>query len=250
MNLLILTTDDSRGNEHYEITDHRVEHIRAVLKRGVGEVVQAGLLDGDVGDAEILTIDERTATLRFTPRGPMPLPPCEINLICAISRPPTVRKVLLTAATMGVRAVHLVRANRTERSYLDSPMLTADKMRPVMLEGLSQGKFTRLPKVTIHLLFRPFAEDTWPSLEKTAPPIANRLLCEVSSSTYISDIWNSAPGHSVLAIGPEGGWVPFEIEHFMRLGFTPFYLGPWVLRVESAVTAALAQIELIRAMRV
>ena len=38
-----------------------------------------------------------------------------------------------------------------------------------------------------------------------------------------------------LAIGPEGGWVPFEIELLASRGFRPVSLGPRVLRVETVV---------------
>ncbi|MEA3296509.1 MAG: RsmE family RNA methyltransferase, partial [candidate division Zixibacteria bacterium] len=48
------------------------------------------------------------------------------------------------------------------------------------------------------------------------------------------------------AIGPEGGWVPFETELMERVGFQRFSLGRWTLRVETAVTAVLSQVELLR----
>ena len=50
----------------------------------------------------------------------------------------------------------------------------------------------------------------------------------------------------MAAVGPEGGWVPFELNLMQSLGFNPFTLGRWTLRVEHAVTAALSQIELMR----
>jgi len=42
-----------------------------------------------------------------------------------------------------------------------------------------------------------------------------------------------------LAVGPEGGWVLFEIELLAARGFEPFTLGPRTLRVEVAVAYAL-----------
>jgi 16S rRNA U1498 N3-methylase RsmE len=39
--------------------------------------------------------------------------------------------------------------------------------------------------------------------------------------------------------------VPFEVELMTGCGFERFTLGRWMLRVESAVTAALAQVELM-----
>ena len=49
-----------------------------------------------------------------------------------------------------------------------------------------------------------------------------------------------------LAVGPEGGWIDREVESFRAQGFIPVDLGPWTLRVEFAVAAALAQLDLLR----
>jgi RsmE family RNA methyltransferase len=45
-----------------------------------------------------------------------------------------------------------------------------------------------------------------------------------------------------LAIGPEGGFVPFEIDLLSRQGFQSVHLGPRPLRVETAVPALLGRL--------
>ena len=45
-----------------------------------------------------------------------------------------------------------------------------------------------------------------------------------------------------LAIGPEGGWIPYEIDLLNKAGLTPVQLGDRILRVETAVTALLARL--------
>lgn len=45
-----------------------------------------------------------------------------------------------------------------------------------------------------------------------------------------------------LAIGPEGGWIPYEVELLAKAGLTPVQLGDRILRVETAVTAMLSRI--------
>ena len=45
-----------------------------------------------------------------------------------------------------------------------------------------------------------------------------------------------------LAIGPDGGWVPFEVDQLERVGFTPVSFGARVLRVEVAVSHVLGRI--------
>ncbi|MGF6327455.1 16S rRNA U1498 N3-methylase RsmE [Pseudomonas sp. BS3782 TE3695] len=45
-----------------------------------------------------------------------------------------------------------------------------------------------------------------------------------------------------LAIGPEGGWIPYEIDLLGKSGLQPVQLGERILRVETAVTALLARL--------
>ena len=54
---------------------------------------------------------------------------------------------------------------------------------------------------------------------------------------------------TVVAIGPEGGWIDRELETFVERGFKPVSIGTPILRVEAAVAAALGQLELLHRMR-
>jgi RsmE family RNA methyltransferase len=45
-----------------------------------------------------------------------------------------------------------------------------------------------------------------------------------------------------VALGPEGGWIPFEINFLHDHGFEPISLGPRILRVESALPFVFGQI--------
>lgn len=44
----------------------------------------------------------------------------------------------------------------------------------------------------------------------------------------------------VVAVGPEGGWTPGEVEAFQKAGFSPVNLGPHVLRAETAALTVAA----------
>ena len=247
MNLIILTEADRTGENSFRISDSRAEHIRTVLKRGVGDSISVGMLNGPLGAAEIVMSDSRAVELRCDRWWEIAPPVPEIDLICALPRPQTLKKVLLTCAMMGVRSLHLIRSNRVEKSYFQSPLIQSVSQLPFLIEGLAQGKLTRLPQVKVHDRFRSFFEDELDRIFREHLATDERLLCspDTTSTLDIADIAHTH--HLLIAVGPEGGWVPFETELMQSLGFRPFTLGHWTLRVEHAVTAALAQVELLRA---
>ncbi len=250
MNLIILTTEDSAGDHLYRLSDHRAEHIRSVLKLNAGDSLEAGLLNGPQGTAHIESCDEHGVVIRADELKVIKSPAPPIDIICALPRPQTVKKVLSTAAMMGVRALYLVRASRVEKSYFHSPLLESGNYLPYLLEGLSQGKLTRLPEVTIHNKFRQFFEDTLSELytDSSGERIL-RLLPDMEAGKTLFEVCPKPIDKDtslLIAIGPEGGWVPFEVDLMEAIGFKRFSLGRWTLRVEHAVTAVLSQLELLR----
>ena len=74
-----------------------------------------------------------------------------------------------------------------------------------------------------------------------------KLLAHTTEDVYLNKLKVEKNRHYVIAIGPEGGWNDFEIQFMIKNGFQEFKLSKNVLRVETAVTAALAQLELINA---
>lgn len=249
MNLIILTESDRTADTRYRLIDHRADHIRTILKAQPGDTVEVGLLDGPVGVARLLSLSPEGVELICDKFDAIPPPTPQVDLICALPRPQTLKKILITSAMMGVHSLHLVRANRVEKSYFQSPLIEPDKQLPYLIEGLAQGKLTRLPKVRVHNRFRPFFEDKIDSLTSAISQPHHRLLASLDQTELLGDVWPELTEQVTFAIGPEGGWVPFEVELMQSVGFRPFSLGRWVLRVEHAVTSVLSQLELLRAVR-
>ncbi len=246
MNLLILDESDRISENSFRVSGNRQDHIIRVLKLGTNDQIRAGIVNGSIGSAKIERSDKTSITLNFVAdENQLPDPiPC-VDIICALPRPQTVRKVLNLAGTWGVRKLDFIRANRVEKSYYHSPLLQPDKMRPYLLEGLSQGKQTRLSLVSVHERFKPYFEDVFIPNDSADSESSLKLLPHPEAESNLSQVFQSTNRRIVVAIGPEGGWVDFEIEFMMELGFSCFRLARPVLRVESAAIAALSQIELL-----
>lgn len=233
MNLLLLEPEDFVAPDRARISGRRLLHVQRVLGKGVGDTLHAGLLGACIGEATILAIVGDTAELacRFDREPPAP---SRTTLILALPRPPMLRRILAHAAAMGVKRIALIHAARVEKSFWDAhdvqPAAIAEKLRL----GLEQSGDTILPLVTLHRRFRPFVEDELPVIAGAS----HRLVAHAAADT------SSVPtdGPVTLAIGPEGGWVPFELQLFSDHAWSPWSLGPRALRVETAVVAALGRL--------
>ena len=244
MNLIILTEHDYLGESRYRVVDERASHIREILRAEVGDIINVGLLNGPAGQARVNELNAESVALDCGPLVEIPPPLVEVDIVCALPRPQTLKRVLLTAAMMNVRRLYLIRANRVEKSFFQSPLLQPENQRRFLIEGLSQGKKTRLPIVSVHSRFRRFFEDELESFHNDREN-AIRVLPSLETHDSIREVLFETATSLIVAVGPEGGWVPFEEELMTSRGFRPIRLGPWTLRVEHAVTATLAQIELV-----
>jgi RsmE family RNA methyltransferase len=228
VNLLLLRDDDFAPDGTVRLKGRRLLHAREVLRAASGDVLRIGQLGGLVGTGVVLQLDERELVLRAELRDPPPARP-GVDLLLAMPRPKALRKVLPAVASLGVDRVVLVNAARVEKSYFDSKVLPM--AQELFAEGLEQARDTVMPSLLVRERFRPFVEDELDAtfgegLRLVAHPIAERAMPQRS-------------GRVVLAIGPEGGWVPFEIALLGQSGFAPVSFGPRPLRVEVAVSFAL-----------
>lgn len=242
MNLLLVYEEDRLNTGRYRVTGARYRHVCEVLRAGVGDRLSIGVLNGPKGFGRVTSINQEELVVEVESLDLPPAPELTVNLVCAIPRPKILRKVLFVAGMYGLRSVRFVRANRTDKSYLQTPILQEDSHRPFLLEGLSQGEWTRLPEITVHPLFRPFVEDELPYLPDFHT--SNKLLADLATEPKLTDLVQEGIGAGhYLAIGPEGGWVDFERNLLETAGFQRFSLGQTNLRVEYAVAVALGQLE-------
>ena len=243
MNLLLLESHEITADNTVILSDRRSEHIIRILACKPGDTVRVGVINGPVGIGEIVSIKNTEVALRFTPEGPPSEQP-PLDLILGLVRPIMLKKILAQAASLGVGRIFLINANRVEKSFFGASLLKNERYRSYLIEGLEQAKVTYLPQVSIHQRFRPFVEDFVPTIAKSysrlllAHPEAGEALKQVTG-TEIS-------GRTLLAVGPEGGWVDFEIEKFLGQSFVPVSLGDRVLRTDTAVVALLSQLMVLR----
>jgi RsmE family RNA methyltransferase len=242
MNLLLLRDEDFTEDGTVRLTGRRAAHAREVLRVEPGEALRVGRLGGLVGTGEVLESAPGLLRLRVSLTEPPP-PRAGVDLLLAIPRPKALKRILPAVASLGVDRVVLVNAARVEKSYFDSKVLDPAFVEELLVQGLEQARDTRLPEVLVRERFRPFVEDELDALFGTQ---ALRLLPHPPSTQPLAALGVQGAERVVLAVGPDGGWVPFEVELLEAHGFASFSLGSRVLRGEVAVPVLLGQVALLR----
>jgi len=242
MNLILIEPDEINNNTA-TLDGHRCTHIRKVLRCKQGDTVKVGLLGGDIGTGRILEIGPKQVVLDLNFHTPPP-PKNPIGLILALPRPIMLKRVLAQAASMGVAKIFLINANRVEKSFFNASLLEEQKYQTFLRQGLEQAVDTRVPGISIHHRFRPFVEDVLPEILND---YSVRLIAHPEAACPLPQVVQPPlTAKTLLAVGPEGGWVDYEIEKFAALHFRPFSLTARILRVDTVVPALLAQLELLR----
>ena len=242
MNLILLRRADFTSEQLAVITGRRARHVLEVHRAEVGDSLSVGELGGKIGTGIVRALDDQAVTFEVELTHEPP-PPSGLELLLAMPRPKILRRVLRGVASMGVKRVVLVNSFRVEKSYFGSPVLAAASLEELLLEGLEQGRDTVLPEIVIEKRFKPFVEDRLGSLW---PAQVAKVLPHPTVDRGVDGL--ALGGEKVVvAIGPEGGWIPYEVERLAAHGFQGFSLGPRILRVDTAVPFVLGQLELLRA---
>jgi 16S rRNA (uracil1498-N3)-methyltransferase len=234
---LILLDERDRGDSHsVTLSDSRATHLLNVLRVARGHTVRVGLLDGPLGVGTVESALDGRVTMRCVFETSIPPRP-RVDVLLALPRPKVMRRLWPQLAALGVGRIILTNAERVERHYFDTHVITAASYHPLLIEGLQQARDTRLPMVSIHRQFKILVEDHLDGFFREGV----RLVADPSGTTSIGSALSEHRGQRVLmAIGPEGGWNAFELRLLEDHGFQRVGLGPRPLRVDTACTALLA----------
>ena len=233
MNIVVLNRSDWRDAEHVRLIDRRADHIRSVLRAAVGDTIRVGEVNGDLGQGRICALDEDAVVLAVDFNQPPP-PRHRFDIVLALPRPKVLRRLFRTVAEYGVTNLHLVNCARVEKSYWQSPLLAPDKLHNALLARMERASDKVAPRVHQHKRFRPFVEDQLKAICAGRP-------CWMAQMGVSLALRDTPPGDAVVMMGPEGGFVPFELELAQAVIAQPVHLGSRTLSVDTALTTALAQ---------
>lgn len=234
MNVLLLEDADFISADRVVLRDRRLKHMQEVHRAVVGDTLRVGRIGGLLGSAEVLRLENHEAELQIS-LDRTPPAKLSLTLLLALPRPKMLRRVFQTVATMGVPRVILLNSYRVEKSFWQTPFLEPEAIREQLILGLEQARDSVLPEIIIEKRFKPFVEDRLPQwVEGTLGLVSHPGDYPACPRGITQPV--------TLAIGPEGGWIPYEVDLLGKAGLQPVQLGERILRVETAVTALLARL--------
>jgi RsmE family RNA methyltransferase len=228
MNIILFDeTDYYQNSDTIRLYDHRFDHISKVLRSGKNDLLRIGLINGNLGTGKVIEINPQFIDISVNLDKKPPLP-STLTLLLALPRPKILRRTLKHITTLGVKKIFLINSFRVEKSYWQTPVLAQENIQDIFLDSLSQSCDTILPELSMRPLFKPFVEDELPNIIKNTIPV-------IAHPKAADTIVDTSGKYFTLAIGPEGGFIPYEINKLKECGFEEFNFGERILPVETAV---------------
>jgi 16S rRNA (uracil1498-N3)-methyltransferase len=229
---------DKVRNGHAEITGDNAHHLTRVLRVEAGQKYEISdnrrVWLAAVGTArknlvEFSVIEEIAA-------GPEPPP---LSLYLSLIRFERFEWAVEKATELGVTRIVPVEAARSERGLYDGAQKRIDRWRRIARESSEQSRRLRTPEIAepirfAHTLGDSSTQRIWLDEQPGAPLLVRAVSLNAGDSV-------------ALITGPEGGWMDAERGQLAAAGWTGASLGPFILRTETAVCAALAVISQLAA---
>jgi RsmE family RNA methyltransferase len=248
MNLILLFDSDFLTPTRVLLSGRRFLHIQDVLKAKCGKTLTVGKINGLMGQGTLVSkkADCLELEVKLDRKPPEALP---LSLILALPRPPMLKRILFSAAMLGVKSITILNFNRVEKSLWNSSSLKPQAITEQLILGLEQAKDTLMPEVILKKRFKPFVQDELPALIKgrialvahpdsrsSGPALGFPQRARNSLRSLGMPLPRSPDDKPVLlVIGPEGGIIDYEIELLKAAGCRPIDLGPRILRTESVL---------------
>ncbi|MBN8248799.1 MAG: 16S rRNA (uracil(1498)-N(3))-methyltransferase [Verrucomicrobia bacterium] len=221
------------------LPEAEVHHAARVLRVQVGDPVRVLDGAGGVGEGVVASVGRREVLLQIERQTRHAPPSCRIELLQAIAKGPAMEGLLHRAVELGCARLVPLLADRSV-SRPDDGTAKQARWEALAVEAAKQsGNVWRM------VVERPMTPADW--IARGARPellLIASLELPVQSPRRALESFRIARGRGPasvgLLIGPEGDFTAAEYAAFRGVGAVPIGLGPHVLRVETAATAALA----------
>ena len=161
-------------------------------------------------------------------------PALEATLLLSIVKFDSFEWALEKATELGVRMIVPLAAARSEKALLQAAEKRAERWKKILLEAAQQSRRVSIPEL------KPMEK---PTTAFGAGEGCKVILSERTEAQALKLVLAGLEASkAALAIGPEGGWTDEEFAAAGAAGFKQASLGSLILRTETAVVTALANL--------
>ena len=233
MNIVLLDPRQTE-TEIWSISSKRqLEHLKQHVDVQLGDSLKVGIREGKRYLTEVVEVNEQAIKLKPVKEEAVPVK-LAVTLIVAMPRPKVLRRLIMDSVTLGVEKIILLHSYRVDKSYWQTPFL--QQLDQYVTLGLEQAGDTIAPKIEIYKRFKPFVEDVLPSLVTAdCPAYVAHPYAEMKMPFAIDH-------PCTIVIGPEGGFIPYEVDLLIKNGCQAVSLGNRILRTETAISYVLGRL--------
>lgn len=220
-----------------ELPENAANHLARVLRLGIGDTCM--LFNGDGHDYPARLVEVGKRVVRVAVDDGIVIDnesPLRLILLQGVARGEKMDLILQKATELGVVSLHPLYSQRSE-VRLDGARV--DKRlahwRSVVVSACEQCGRARVPDVAMPL---PLAQ-----VLRALQSGGLRLILDPDASAALTQLTLDPSQPICLAVGPEGGWSPQDIDQLCTAGFKGVRLGPRILRTETAGIAAIAALQ-------
>jgi 16S rRNA (uracil1498-N3)-methyltransferase len=209
-------------------------HLGRVLRAEAGQLYE--LSDGQtVWLGRVANVARDRVEFALVEELPARRSAVDVTLLLAVVKFDAFEWAIEKATELGVDAIVPLAAARSEKALLTAAAKRAERWKKILVEASQQSRRVSLPSLGVvtgaEQSFAQQKEGLKLLLSERQDAPSLRSVLEVQKSS-----------RAVIAIGPEGGWTDKELESAAQSGFQQVSSGNLILRTETAVIAALANL--------
>ena len=222
---------DEVASDRAALTGAHAAHLSRTLRVQVGqefevvcgEIVRRGTVVNAADDRVEFALGESVSGVSSPP----------VTLLLAVFKFDRMEWAIEKCTELNVTSIVPVIARRTERHIALAAEKRVERWRRIAREASEQSRRVAVPEIATPV--------------KLADAVGHEaalqvVLAETEREAQLTDVVREKGDVAslALAIGPEGGWAPEELQRFEQAGWISASLGPTILRAETAAIAALA----------
>jgi|GEM_PF-6952836 len=165
-----------------------------------------------------------------------------LEIVLAISRPQTVKKVFEYASCFNIKHLHIIACKNSEKSYFSSNIYKDNFLKEFNIKTIEQTGNTNFLQYTLHSKFLDFIKyykDSSLNLKLNSNINKKAVILDtlVSNTNYDNKEHKNKEFKTdldyIIAIGPELGWSSKERELFKEHRFESLNLGSSIFRTDQ-----------------